>query len=50
MVEIDLESNDRVEIRSGLKDGDIVVTSVAYLLNSEYIFRTGANPMEGIKI
>lgn len=50
MVEIGLESNDRVEIKSGLKNGDVVVISGAYLLNSEYIFKIGANPMEGMKM
>lgn len=47
MVETGLESGDRIEIRSGLKEGDVVVISGAYLLNSEYIFRKGANPMAG---
>jgi membrane fusion protein, copper/silver efflux system len=47
MVETGLESGDRIEIRSGLKKGDIVVISGAYLLQSEYIFRKGANPMGG---
>lgn len=50
MVEIGLESNGRVEIKSGLKDGDVVVISGAYLLNSEYIFKIGSNPMEGMKM
>ena len=50
MVEIGLESKDRVEIKSGLKDGDVVVISGAYLLNSEYIFKIGSNPMEGMKM
>lgn len=50
MMEIGLESNDRVEIKSGLKEGDIVVISGAYLLNSEYIFKIGSNPMEGMKM
>jgi len=50
MVEIGLENNDRVEIKSGLKDGDIVVVSGAYLLNSEYIFKVGTNPMAGMKM
>jgi Cu(I)/Ag(I) efflux system membrane fusion protein len=45
MVETGLESNGRIEIRSGLKEGDVVVTSGAYLVNSEYIFKKGANPM-----
>ena len=50
MVEMGMESNDRVEIKSGLKVGDIVVVSGAYLLNSEYIFKIGSNPMEGMKM
>lgn len=47
MVETGLESDDRIEIKSGLKEGDIVVISGAYLLNSEYIFKKGSNPMAG---
>ena len=47
MVEIGMEDGDRVEIKSGLLPGDIVVISGAYLLNSEYIFKQGANPMAG---
>ena len=50
MVETGLESDDRIEIRSGLKAGDVVVISGAYLLNSEYIFKKGANPMAGMKM
>ena len=45
MVETGLENDDRIEIKSGLKEGDVVVTSGAYLINSEYIFKKGANPM-----
>lgn len=48
MVETGLEDGDRVGIRSGLKAGDVVVTSGAYLLNSEYVFRHGADPMAGM--
>jgi len=48
MVETGLEDGDRVEIRSGLQAGDVVVTSGAYLLNSEYVFRHGADPMAGM--
>jgi len=47
MVKTGLESNGRIEILSGVKSGDVVVTSGAYLVNSEYIFRKGANPMAG---
>lgn len=50
MVQTGLETDDRIEIKSGLKDGDIVVVQGAYLLNSEYIFKKGANPMEGMKM
>ncbi|MGE5108387.1 MAG: efflux RND transporter periplasmic adaptor subunit [Sphingobacteriales bacterium] len=47
MVTIGLENDDRIEIKSGLSAGDIVVIHGAYLLSSEYIFRKGANPMSG---
>ena len=47
MVETGLESDDRIEIRSGLKEGDVVVTNGAYLINSEYIIKKGSSPMEG---
>ena len=50
MVEVGMETGDRIEIKSGLMDGDIVVISGAYLLNSEYIFKNGANPMAGMKM
>ena len=38
------ESSDRIEIINGLKEGDIVVTGGAYLLNSEYTFKKGTAP------
>jgi Cu(I)/Ag(I) efflux system membrane fusion protein len=47
MVETGNENGERIEIKSGLKEGDVVVTNGAYLLNSEYIFKKGANPMAG---
>jgi Cu(I)/Ag(I) efflux system membrane fusion protein len=47
MVTVGLESDDRIEIRSGLNAGDVVVITGAYLLQSEYIFKKGANPMSG---
>jgi Cu(I)/Ag(I) efflux system membrane fusion protein len=47
MVLVGLETNGQIEITSGLNAGDIVVTSGAYLLNSEYIFKKGATPMAG---
>lgn len=47
MVTLGTESDDQVEITSGLKAGDVVVTNGAYLLNSEFILKRGANPMAG---
>jgi Cu(I)/Ag(I) efflux system membrane fusion protein len=47
MVTVGLESDDRIEITGGLNADDVVVISGAYLINSEYIFKKGANPMAG---
>ena len=47
MIDIGMEDNGFIEIKSGLQAGDVVVVSGAYLLNSEYIFKKGTNPMEG---
>ena len=47
MVQPGLESGDRIEIKSGLNEGDIVVLTGAYLLHSEYVFKKGADPMAG---
>lgn len=47
MVETGLENDDRIEIVSGLKNGDVVVVSGVYLMHSEYIFKKGADPMAG---
>jgi len=48
MVETGMEDGSRVEIRSGLKAGDVVVTEGAYLVNSEYVFKHGADAMAGM--
>ena len=50
MVQTGLETNDRIEIKAGLKNGDVVVITGAYLLNSEFIFKKGADPMAGMKM
>jgi Cu(I)/Ag(I) efflux system membrane fusion protein len=47
MVELGAEANNQIEIKSGLLPDDLVVITGAYLLNSEYIFKKGVNPMEG---
>lgn len=48
MVETGLETGNNIEILSGLTEGEAVVISGAYLLNSEYIFQRGADPMAGM--
>jgi Cu(I)/Ag(I) efflux system membrane fusion protein len=50
MVKTGVAQNNVVEIVSGLNSNDVVVTSGAYLLNSEYIFQHGADPMAGMKM
>ena len=50
MVTTGIEENDEVEILSGLQEGDVIVTNGAYLLNSEYIFEHGTDPMAGMKM
>ena len=50
MVTLGMQNSELVEITGGLKEGDIVVITGAYLLNSEYVFKRGANPMEGMKM
>ncbi|WP_394772541.1 efflux RND transporter periplasmic adaptor subunit [Mucilaginibacter sp.] len=50
MVETGLETENNIEIKSGLQKGDIVVINGAYLLNSEYKFKKGSSPMGGMKM
>jgi Cu(I)/Ag(I) efflux system membrane fusion protein len=47
MIHTGLETNEYTQILHGLSKGDTVVVSGAYLLNSEYMFKKGSNPMEG---
>lgn len=49
MVETGLESGDRLEIKSGLQNGDVVVIRGAYLINSEFVFKKGGNIMGGME-
>lgn len=46
MVHTGLETNEYTQIVHGLHKGDTIVVSGAYLLNSEYMFKKGTNPME----
>ena len=50
MVEVGIENSDYIEIVNGLKEGEIIVISGAYLLQSEYIFKKGSDPMAGMKM
>ncbi|HNR06104.1 MAG TPA: efflux RND transporter periplasmic adaptor subunit [Saprospiraceae bacterium] len=45
MVQEGRESEGNLEILSGIAPGEEVVTRGAYLLNSEYLFKKGADPM-----
>jgi Cu(I)/Ag(I) efflux system membrane fusion protein len=47
MVKTGLESFDQVEIVEGIKEGDTVAVSGAYLLYSEIILKKGSDPMAG---
>ena len=50
MVKLGRQNSQMVEIISGITAGEVIVVTGAYLLNSEYVFKRGANPMEGMKI
>lgn len=47
MVTVGMQNSREIEILEGLNENDVVVVQGAYLLNSEYVFKKGANPMEG---
>lgn len=46
MVTVGMQNGRLIEIKDGLVEGDVVVMKGAYLLNSEYVFKKGANPMQ----
>ena len=48
MVRTGEASSQRVQILSGISEGQIVVTGGTYLLSSEYILKKGALPMAGM--
>ncbi|MCC6411457.1 MAG: efflux RND transporter periplasmic adaptor subunit [Saprospiraceae bacterium] len=50
MVQTGIANEDYTEIIEGLKAGEIVVVSGAYLLQSELVFKKGADPMAGHKM
>lgn len=50
MVKLGAEGLNLVEIKEGLKKGDTVVVTGAYLLYSESILKKGKDPMAGMKM
>ncbi|WP_310559118.1 efflux RND transporter periplasmic adaptor subunit [Flavobacterium sp.] len=50
MVETGIEANGMIEIKSEIDSAKKVVITGAYAINSEYKFRKGSNPMEGMKM
>lgn len=50
MVETGTDNNGMIEIKSGLDSSKKVVITGAYAINSEYKFRKGNDPMQGMKM
>ena len=50
MVKTGIENKTEVEILSGIGEGALVVSSGAYLLNSAFVLKNGANAMGGMKM
>jgi Cu(I)/Ag(I) efflux system membrane fusion protein len=50
MVETGMEINGMIEIKSEIDSSKKVVITGAYAINSEYKFRKGSDPMEGMKM
>lgn len=52
MIELGIQNKKEVEVLNGLKEGELIVTSGAYLLNSALILKkgTGMPGMEGMKM
>lgn len=50
MVDTGIEINGLIEITSEISPNARIVISGAYLINSEYKFRKGSDPMEGMKM
>ena len=49
-VTIGIQNKSKIEITSGISEGESIVVSGTYLLNSEYIFKRGTNPMSEMKM
>lgn len=49
-IQIGKENKHEIEVISGLKVDERIVTNGSYLVNSEFILRKGANTMGGMKM
>lgn len=49
-VQVGRDNQTQIEILDGVQPGEIIVSSGAYLLNSEYILQHGNNSMAGMKM
>lgn len=50
MVKLGIQNKMEVEVLEGLKSGDVVAVTGAYLINSQYILLKGAGSMGGMKM
>lgn len=50
MVETGIETNGMIEIKTVLDPAKKVVITGVYAINSEYVFRKGSDPMDGMKM
>ena len=50
MIETGIENKVEIEVISGISEGDLIVSSGSYLLNSVFILKNGANSMGGMKM
>ncbi len=50
MVETGIETNGMIEIKSEIDASKKIVITGTYAINSEYKFRKGSDPMEGMKM
>jgi Cu(I)/Ag(I) efflux system membrane fusion protein len=49
VIQLGIQNKKEVEVTGGLKEGELVVTSGAYLLNSALVLKKGTG-MEGMKM
>ncbi len=50
MVETGIQINGMIEIKSPIDTSKKIVITGAYAIDSEYKFRKGSNPMEGMEM